>query len=248
MILTFNHNKKELKADFSKPLEIGVSVQRKDSLSSFGIAGADYKTYIDGDFVGNKANGGPCNLERIQFTPHGNSTHTECLGHISLDPHMVNECIKDDFFVSLVCTLSETKEDENAILDFSVIDWENLSMYESLIIRTLPNNISKIHQNYSGKNAPYISASDMQKIVDMGIQHIIIDLPSVDPEWDGGALAAHHVFWNYPENPRKNCSITEFAFIADEVKDGTYLLKLNISLFQSDAAPSRPVIYPIIAG
>tara|TARA_B110000879_G_scaffold208108_1_gene293050 strand:- start:2282 stop:2548 length:267 start_codon:yes stop_codon:yes gene_type:complete len=88
----------------------------------------------------------------------------------------------------------------------------------------------------------------MKNIVAAGISHLIIDLPSVDPEWDGGAMASHYAFWQYPDNPRWDASITEFAFIADDIIDGEYLLKLNISNFESDAAPSRPVLYPIIAG
>ena len=87
----------------------------------------------------------------------------------------------------------------------------------------------------------------MQKIVDLGINHLLIDLPSVDPEWDNGALASHHIYWNYPDNPRLDASITEFAFVRDDIQDGEYLLKLNVSNFESDAAPSRPVLYPIIS-
>jgi kynurenine formamidase len=35
---------------------------------------------------------------------------------------------------------------------------------------------------------------------DLGIKHLLIDLPSVDKEARWWVLAAHHAFWNYPKN------------------------------------------------
>lgn len=245
MILNYNQGEKDLAADLSKGIVIGVDVQRGEGVTSFDIAHADYKVYRDGDFVGSKNSGGPCNLETITFTPHGNSTHTECLGHISLTPYFVHDCIEDQFQLAALVSLSPSED--NGSLDFSSLDWDGLKECSALVIRTLPNSSDKKSKNYSGKKAPYISTGDMKRIVEHGIKHLIIDLPSVDPEWDGGALAAHHVFWNYPSNPRTDCSITEFAYIDSTVSDGQFILKLNISPFVSDAAPSRPVLYPIIA-
>lgn len=246
MIVSFDHHEKNLEADMSKTLEIGISVRREHSVSSFGIAGAEYKVYQDGDFIGSKSQNGPCNLETITFTPHGNSTHTECLGHISDEDYFVNDCVKDHFLAAQLCTLSPLQKDAR-YLDFSTLDFSSLSQYKALIVRTNPNAISKLNRDYSGKATPCIAPDDMKKIVKAGILHLVIDLPSVDPEWDGGAMASHYAFWQYPENPRMDASITEFAFIRDDIEDGFYLLKLNISNFESDAAPSRPVLYPIIS-
>ena len=247
MTLHFDHQGKSLQADLSKPLEIGINVRREHSISSFGIAGAVYKHYQDGEFIGSKASGGPCNLETITFTPHGNSTHTECLGHISDEDYFVNDCVKDNFTTATLYTLA-TQADDARYLDFGGVDFNALKNTKAIIIRTSPNSISKLNRDYSGKETPCIAPEDMKKIVEAGIVHLIIDLPSVDPEWDGGAMASHYIYWQYPEDPRMNASITEFAFIRDDIQDGKYLLKLNISNFESDAAPSRPVLYPIIAG
>lgn len=246
MILAFNHNGENLEANISKPLEIGISVRREHSVSSFGIAGAIYQDYVDGEFVGNKDKGGPCNLETITFTPHGNSTHTECLGHIADEDYFVNDCIKDSYLVARLNTLG-TRND-GKYLNFDSVDFDSLQSHNALVLRSTPNSISKLNRDYSGKKTPCIDPEDMTRIVTAGIQHLVIDLPSVDPEWDGGAMASHYTYWQYPANPRIEASITEFAFIRDDIKDGTYLLKLNISNFESDAAPSRPVLYPIIAG
>jgi hypothetical protein len=243
VIIEYYKDEKLYSADLNKPNEIGIRVERVNGVSSFGIANASYKVYKDGDFIGNKNQGSGCNLETIVFTPHGNSTHTECFGHIAFEPYFVNDFINDKLYFSLVHTFNTKIDKGDAVLDFSSLNLNELTKYEALIIRTLPNSSDKLHRDYSGQNAPYILTDDMQKLVAAGIEHIVLDLPSVDKEWDNGALASHHIFWQFPENIRKSASITEFAFIPDNIQDGEYLLKLNIANFVSDAAPSRPILY-----
>ena len=72
---------------------------------------------------------------------------------------------------------------------------------------------------------------------------MLIDLPSVDKEQDGGALAFHHAFWNVPDKPQTNKTITELIYVPNEASDGLYLLELQLSNFTNDAAPSRPLLY-----
>ena len=85
----------------------------------------------------------------------------------------------------------------------------------------------------------------------MGIQHLLIDLPSVDKEHDEGNLLAHKAFWNVKnienlnEDARLNATITEMIFVSNEVKDGTYLLNIQIASFENDASPSKPILYKI---
>jgi hypothetical protein len=114
-----------------------------------------------------------------------------------------------------------------------------------LIIRTLPNNTSKLSKRYSGTNPIYLDAGAAEYIRECGIEHLLIDLPSIDKEEDGGALLAHRAFWDFPSAPRKNASITELIFVPNEIKDGIFLLNLQIAPIELDASPSRPVIYPL---
>jgi hypothetical protein len=116
---------------------------------------------------------------------------------------------------------------------------------EALIIRTKPNDHSKTNRQYSGTNFPYLTLGAMQRIVDAGVQHLLIDLPSVDREEDGGALAAHHLFWNVPAEPNFQKTITELIYVPNEIADGTYLLNLQVSNFANDAAPSRPMLFDL---
>ena len=116
---------------------------------------------------------------------------------------------------------------------------------EALIIRTKPNDHSKMQRQYSGTNFPYLTIGAMQRIVDAGVQHLLVDLPSVDREEDGGALAAHHLFWNVPVEPNFQKTITELIYVPNEIADGSYVLNLQVSNFANDAAPSRPMLFDL---
>jgi len=110
----------------------------------------------------------------------------------------------------------------------------------------MPNDGLKLKTNYSGANPPYIHHTAIQYLVEQGVEHLLIDLPSVDREEDEGKLLAHHAFWQYPEKVRTKATITELVYIPDEVKDGLYLLNLQIASFELDASPSKPVLYELL--
>jgi hypothetical protein len=84
-------------------------------------------------------------------------------------------------------------------------------------------------------------------IREKGVRHLLVDLPSVDKERDDGKLAAHHAFWHFPENPRRDCTITELIYVPDAVADGAFFLDLQFASFENDASPSRPVLYAVKA-
>ena len=98
---------------------------------------------------------------------------------------------------------------------------------EGIIIRTLPNPESKKHLNYSNTNPPYLEEAAAIYIREKGIQHLLIDLPSVDKEHDEGKLLAHKAFWNVKdvnqvnEDSRFNCTITEMIYVNEGIQDGS---------------------------
>ena len=81
---------------------------------------------------------------------------------------------------------------------------------------------------------------------EIGVMHLLIDMPSIDKENDEGKLIAHHAFWNYPNNPQLHKTITEFIYVPNEVYDGTYILNIQIAPFENDASPSKPVLYRVM--
>ena len=112
-------------------------------------------------------------------------------------------------------------------------------------IRTLPNNIDKLSLQYSNTNPAFIDYKAVQFLIDNGVEHLLIDTPSVDKENDGGKLSSHHTFWEYPINTQKHRTITELIYVPETILDGTYFINIQIASFENDASPSKPILYAI---
>jgi len=131
--------------------------------------------------------------------------------------------------------------------------WRAAIAQRALVIRTIPNDASKRIRRYSEQPAPYFSADAMQWIVTQGVEHLVVDLPSLDRAEDEGNLTAHRIFWNVPpsvisigSDTRRRATVTELAYVPDQVVDGLYLLNLQVAPFAADAAPSRPMLTALI--
>jgi kynurenine formamidase len=202
-------------------------------------------------FLGSVAEGGNVNFRDIFFNPHGHGTHTECYGHISKEWVSVNDAISDFWMKAQLITIqpesffNESYQETDMRISLAQFMKFELRDVKALIIRTLPNGLDKKSKNYSATNPAYFEARIADYLIEQNIEHVLVDLPSVDREMDGGALEFHHRFWQYPENPRKSATITELIYVSNEIPDGTYMMNLHLAAFDNDAAPSRPVIYPI---
>jgi arylformamidase len=236
---------KNFTVDLKKPLDISIPMSSGwGNPNCFWAPPPSFEPVRAEGFVGSLAEGGPVNFMNVSFNPHGNGTHTECLGHIAPGPYSIQRTLKEFFFTALLVTVWPQRQDngdlvigEDVLTDFS------LEGVEALIIRTQPNGVDKLQRQYSGTNPPYLSGALAQRLANAGIQHLLVDLPSVDKEVDGGALAAHHYFWNYPSNPRTQCTITELIYVEEKILDGNYILNLQIANFDLDVSPSKPVLY-----
>jgi len=199
-----------------------------------------------GDWIGDVTKGGPVNFKNVYLNPHGNGTHTECMGHISKECHSLNKELKHFFALCSLVTVSPmVMGNDKVITSEQVAGWNLHKGATAVAIRTLPNGDQKKKAQYSNSNPPYLSVDAARLLVDRGILHLLIDLPSIDREQDEGKLAAHHVFWNYPEAPRHGATISELVFIDNEIKDGDYLLNLMVTALENDASPSKPILYRI---
>lgn len=198
-------------------------------------------------FVGSVAEGGSVNFRNIFFNPHGNGTHTECLGHITKEVYSINEHLKEFIVESLLVSVTpETIENGDHVITKELLkNAIGNKTASALLIRTLPNTPSKMTNDYSSTNPAYMDVRCIDVLNEAGIEHLLLDLPSVDRESDNGVLAMHHAFWQVPEDPQFHKTITELIFVPDTVLDGNYLLSLQVAPFENDASPSRPVLYPI---
>ena len=247
MKVTVFHNGISHKADLKKGIDLSIAVTaERDTVNAYYAHPVSMEPYKAGDWIGEVARGGSVNYRNIFFNPHGNGTHTECVGHIDDVIHSVNEHFKQFHMVAqlISVTPSQTENGDHVILPNQIESRLNVSS-DGVIIRTLPNSIAKKTRNYSGQNPTYLHHEAIEFLVRLGCKHLVLDLPSIDRESDEGKLLGHKAFWYYPEAPRMDCTVTELAFIPSEVQDGLYLMNLQVAPFENDAAPSRPVIYPL---
>lgn len=249
MEIRLNLEQKSCTADLSKPLNLAIRLHpHYPQVNAFFAPLFETAPLRAGDFVGSTLLGSPVNFFNIKINPHGNGTHTECVGHIAKEKINISDCLKENhFFAQLISIFPELTEQGDRIIKPNHLQSLWTPNGESaLIIRTLPNEADKLTRNYSGTNPIYIDPDAMKIIVDHKIKHLLVDIPSVDREEDGGKLTAHKIFWNYPENQnRYHCTITELIYVDDEIKDGLYLLNLQILNIELDVSPSLPLLYEL---
>lgn len=252
MKATIEINHQSYTADLSAGIDISIPLRHgNQNPNCFHAPDPEFQPVRVGDFVGSKQEGGAVNFFNIQINPHGNGTHTECVGHISKEGHTIHAALGRFLFTARLVTVElETMENGDRVITREALAavWEEGIAVEALIIRTLPNDPDKPTTRYTGTNPPYFSAPAMELIAERQIQHLLTDLPSVDRELDGGMLAAHHIFWNYPAEPRQSATITEMIHVENSIPDGLFLLNLQALNLVLDASPSRPVIFPLQKG
>jgi kynurenine formamidase len=238
---------KQFTANLLEPIDISAPLHSgPNNIHAWYVGDASFKAVENENWIGDVNRGGAVNFKDIYFNPHGHGTHTECVGHISKENFTINQCLKNFFFVTQLLTITPQQVNDDDVITLAQIQEVNLiEGIQALVIRTLPNDESKLTKHYSSQNPPYIEAQAIAYLVNAGIDHLLVDLPSLDREHDDGKLAAHHVFWNYPHNTQSHRTITEFVFVPNQVSDGMYLLNLQISAFENDAAPSKPVLFKL---
>ena len=252
--------------DLSIPLTFG-----NEQLECFSAPPAREHALEAGSFVGDVRRGGSCNCFTYTITPHCNGTHTECVGHITNERLSVRDLCTEIFSVALLLSVEPTlatgtrdstippPKPGDTLITRSALEAAARAVHPApapigaLVIRTVPNDASKLVRSYSKQPAPYFSAEAMRWIVAQGAEHLVVDLPSVDRAEDEGNLTAHRIFWNVSarassatSDTRRRATVTELAYIPDQLVDGLYLLNLQVGPFAADAAPSRPMLTALI--
>lgn len=249
MIIRLHFQSRQWQADLSSPLDISIPLREGDNNPNCYYAETvKFETVEMGDFVGSVKRGGAVNYQKITLTPHGNGTHTESYGHLSADSSATLNALHTTFhFVTEVVSLTpeQTAEGDAVITYESLLKNIKYPDAKALVIRTFPNHESKKSRQYSGTNPPYLDPALTSYLAEIGIEHLLIDLPSVDREVDGGKLSAHKAFWHMEKEVRKHCTITELIYVPELVQDGLYLLNLQITSLETDASPSKPVLYKL---
>lgn len=250
MEITLQHQGQHYLADLSKPLDISIPLREGlENVNCFYAPPMETQPVIAGDFVGSTKQGGLVNFLNVRLNPHGNGTHTECVGHIAKETYTINKTLRKFHYLAHLVSVYPQKivNGDRVIFKDQLAALFKKGDAPALIIRTLPNDEWKLKTNYSGSNPPYLDAAAVQYLVDCEVEHLLLDLPSVDREEDDGKLAAHKAFWNFAGERRTNCTITELIYVENTIKDGLYLVNLQIAPFEIDASPSKPVLYQVKA-
>lgn len=252
--------------DYAAAIDISRApgIDSKSAVSAFGAAPIRRSAVIS------VQGGQRCNCYSFDgFAPHLHGTHTETRQHILADPRPVTELVHEFRFFARLITVQPTpasgagdvftRPGDEVITREAVAEKLSRDSYsaEMLIVRT-PNSLDKKTMQYGGTNPPYPHANVAALCVERGIEHVILDLPSADRE--EGELFFHRTFWRDPIDaagrlipelrgiqgqPRDHATITELAFIPDEVADGWYICFLIPFGVPGDAAPVRPILVPL---
>ncbi|WP_304142675.1 cyclase family protein [Mesoflavibacter zeaxanthinifaciens] len=233
--------------DLSKPLDISMSIRgSKDNANAWYIEEPKIEPAQIGEWSASVKEGASINFNNIKFNPHAHGTHTECVGHITEKFYSINKCLKQFFFKAELITVAPEKIGEDYVISKSQLKFLlKQRKPEALVIRTMPNTKDKLSRQYSNTNWPYLTEDAAEFIKKIGVQHLLVDLPSVDKEKDDGKLLAHKAFWDVDGKIRKNATITEFIYVKNKIEDGKYILNLQIASFENDATPSKPILYKI---
>lgn len=247
MITIIQLNSKKIKIDLSKPLDISIPLRAsKSNTNAWYIDKPKIEPVVLDGWIGSVKEGADVNFNNIYFNPHAHGTHTESVGHITKQFYSINNCLKRFMFTAEVITVAPEIEGSDKVISKKQIAYLlKRKKPEALVIRTMPNTVDKKSRQYSNTNWPYLTEEAALYIREKGIEHLLIDLPSVDKEKDNGKLLSHKAFWGFNENIRTEATITEFIYVSNTIEDGSYILNLQIASFENDATPSKPVLYKI---
>jgi len=238
---------KEYTVDLNQPyadLSMAVSVVAR----AWYIDQPEFSPVVIGDWKGAVELSGNVNFFNVSFNPHAHCTHTETVGHITKVRHSINTHFKHPFSLALVL-YPEVRDGKISKDDFMKA-WKEAEKaggtknVQTVIFKT-DCGTANLKRNYSNTDWPYLEGVIGSFLREAGVDHVIIDQPSVDREEDGGALAFHRAFWGPTPEATLYRTITELAHIPDHVQPGNYVLNLQVAPLENDAAPSRPLLYEV---
>lgn len=244
MEVQITYNDRSYKADLSKGINISNVLSNQNDLKAFHAPDVLIEPFKVEGFVGDIKQGSSVNFKNVFLNPHGNGTHTETIAHIQDIDYPIYKALegKSHFMADLISIIPQVIEEDHMITKSTLIDLEAKNG-EALILRVYNESIGS--KDFSGTNPPYIHPEAMEYIVSLGYQHILIDLPSVDKEDDGGALASHKIFFKSSTGEYHNRTITEMIQIPITIQDGLYLLDIQVINLDLDASPSRIMLYEL---
>jgi len=269
MAITLHVGEDHYVVDLDRAVDLTIAVAFSgERVAAFGLSDASAAPVDAGGQALDTRLGGNVNCFDVTLNPHGNGTHTECIGHIVDDPVCVSDLAIAPLLAATVVSIrpvslgssQETYGGRHGP-DDQVVTAAALQnalrggpdgFLEGLLIRTLVESGDRRRRRWTGTNPPYLSNEAIALVDGLGIDHLLVDLPSLDREDDGGAVVNHRRWWRLPVGCRdasvssvQHRTITELIDVPGHVPDGPVALSLRVAPLALDAAPSSAVIYPV---
>jgi kynurenine formamidase len=190
--------------------------------------------------------------------PHG-------LTHLETSAHILNIDSESSFITGIpsrnlegvvyLIDLTHIKAEPGASISWQEINRKlnpNPLPFSILAIKTQAS-LLPMDYDFSGKNFLSLSPEAAKGIHDyrFKINCLLLDLPSIDPEQDGGKLAAHRNYFGLPITgtegiiDKEKRSLVELAWFHD-LKEGYYYCVLTPPRFQTHAVTTGIIFYPLI--
>ena len=193
---------REIRVELTRPVSLAIELDfSKEQPRHFGAPQASTRPFAVPGFSGSVEQGASCNCQTLTLIPHCNGTHTECVGHLTREPVDAHRVAPLGFIPAFLVSIEPTNarasgegtEPAPQPTDFLITrraletSWlQAAAPFEprALVIRTLPNTTAKRHQDYSNQTPPYLSREAASLLVERGIEHLVVDLPSIDRSHD----------------------------------------------------------------
>ena len=237
----------------------------------FGAGAPTARPFAVGNFSGSVASGASANCSTITLTPHCQMTHTESVAHLTREAGDAWRVVPRGPMPAVVVSVvpepareSSESTDPQPFATDTLISKRRLRAawpmtrprmnFEPVaaIIRTLPNDAAKRTRDYGDLVPPYLTRDAVEWLIEKRIEHLVLDVPSLDRTHDEGHMIGHRLFFGLPagstargDAARSRATITELAFIPDEVPDGPCVLSIAVPAIGGDAVPSQPIVYPL---
>ncbi len=269
MIAELNVGGQKIRVALDRGVSLAIAVDfGRPGPRHFGAADPAAKPFTVGSFSGSVATGASANCSTITLTPHCQMTHTESVAHLTREAGDAWRVVPRGLLTAVVVSVlpeparesSESTDPQPWGTDVLVTRrrlraaWPMGRMIDPVaaIIRTLPNDAGKRTRDYSDLVPPYLTREAVEWLVEKRIEHLVLDVPSLDRTHDDGHLVGHRLFFGLPSGStargdaaRSRSTITELAFIPDDVLDGPCVLSLAVPAIGGDAVPSQPIVYPL---
>ncbi len=175
------------RADGNRPHDLSIPLRfNGEQPNLFAAPAASAMPLRSGDFIGDVSLGGSCNCAQYQLTPHCNGTHTECIGHVTRQRVSVRDIHAGGLLRALLVSVTpvpaeSSREDtdpppqpEDPLITAEALKaaWLPFSATRAtaLVIRTLPNDATKIGRHYEDGRPPALSHPPGSG-VDRGARH-----------------------------------------------------------------------------